>query len=96
MVGMFSLLGVLFGMPLDEVLKPLTISDSVQQALLSRAGEMGQLLCVVEAAERDDYEAMTACLQTLQIDTGSFNQIVADAYLWMQGVTAGKAGTPHA
>jgi hypothetical protein len=96
MVGMFSLLGVLFGMPLDAVLKPLTISDAVQQALLSREGELGQMLCVVESAERDDYPALVACLQSLQVDSGDFNRIVADAYLWMQNVTAGKAGSAHA
>src|SRR5471030_836304 len=46
MAGMFSLLGVLFGMPLAEVLQPLMISEAVQQALLSREGELGQLLLV--------------------------------------------------
>jgi hypothetical protein len=96
MVGMFSLLGVLFGMPLDEVLKPLTVSDAVQQALLSREGELGRLLCVVESAERDDYATLTEELRALQIDNGHFNRIVADAYLWMQSVTAGKAGSSHA
>jgi c-di-GMP-related signal transduction protein len=96
MVGMFSLLGVLFGMPLEEVLKPLTISDSVQQALLSHDGEMGQLLCVVEAAEREDYDALNACLEALQLDTAAFNRIVVDACLWMQDITAGKTGSPHA
>ena len=96
MVGMFSLLGVLFGMPLEEVLKPLTVSEAVQQALLSRAGELGQLLQVVEAAERDDTVALNASLQPLQIEADTFNRIVTDAYLWMQGVAAGKAGSPHA
>ena len=96
MVGMFSLLGVLFGMTLDEVLKPLTVSDAVQQALLAREGELGALLSLVEAAERDDYPALTAGLQSLQIDNDHFNRIVADAYLWMQSVTSGKAGNSHA
>ncbi|MCU6499583.1 HDOD domain-containing protein [Rugamonas sp. A1-17] len=96
MAGMFSLLGVLFGMPLAEVLKPLTISEAVQQALLMREGELGQLLGVVEAAEHDDMAALTRGLQALQIDGASFNQIQAEAYLWMQGVAAGKAGNPHA
>jgi len=96
MVGMFSLLGVLFGMTLDEVLKPLTVSDAVQQALLARAGELGALLSLVESAERDDYPALTAGLQSLQIDNDHFNRIVADAYLWMQSVTSGKAGNSHA
>jgi len=96
MTGMFSLLGVLFGMPLAEVLKPLSISVSVQQALLAREGELGQLLDVVEAAEHDDIAALTQGLQALQIDNAGFNQIMADAYLWMQGVSVGKAGTPHA
>lgn len=96
MVGMFSLLGVLFGMPLEEVLKPLTISESVQQALLSHEGEMGQLLCVVESAEREDYEALAGCLAALQIEAAAFNRIAVDATVWMQSVAAGKAGSPHA
>ncbi len=96
MVGMFSLLGVLFGMPLEEVLKPLTISEAVQQALLEHGGEMGQLLCVVESAERADQAALDGCLAALQLDADTYNRIVIDAVLWMQDVTAGKAGSAHA
>ncbi|WP_373988003.1 EAL and HDOD domain-containing protein [Duganella sp. BuS-21] len=96
MVGMFSLLGVLFGMPLDAVLKPLTVSVSVQQALLSHEGDMGRLLCVVEAAERDDYAALSGCLEALQIDPLAYNRIAVDALLWMQDVAAGKTGSAHA
>nr|WP_315257405.1 HDOD domain-containing protein [uncultured Duganella sp.] len=95
MVGMFSLLGALFGMPLAEVLKPLTVGDAVQQALLAHEGELGRLLCVVESAEREEYDGLTACLAELQLDTVTFNRIVVDAYLWMQGVTAGKSGNVH-
>ncbi|WP_432379325.1 EAL and HDOD domain-containing protein [Duganella sp. P38] len=95
MVGMFSLLGALFGMPLEDVLKPLTISPAVHQALLAHEGELGQLLCVVEAAERGDCGCLGDCLSALQIDSASFNRILIDAYLWMQGVTAGKTGGAH-
>ncbi|MRW88024.1 HDOD domain-containing protein [Pseudoduganella sp. FT26W] len=96
MVGMFSLLGVLFGMPLEEVLQPLTISESVQQALLAHEGDMGRLLCVVESAEQEDHAALQACLAVLQLDMATYNRIMVDACVWMQGVSAGKAGTPHA
>lgn len=95
MVGMFSLLGALFGMPLEEVLKPLTISDAVQQALLAHEGELGRLLCVVESAEREEYTGLDGCLSDLQLDTDTYNRVIADAYLWMQGVTAGKTGSAH-
>lgn len=96
MVGMFSLLGVLFGLPLAQVLQPLAVSESVQQALLAHEGELGQLLCVVESAEQEDYHSLSACLQSAQLDSETFNRIVTDAWLWMQDVVAGKAGSPHA
>ncbi|MET0321773.1 MAG: HDOD domain-containing protein [Duganella sp.] len=92
MVGMFSLLGVLFGMALPDVLKPLTISESVQQALLAHEGELGQLLSLVEAAERDDHQALAPALLALQVEPAQFGQIVVEAYLWMQTIAAGKAG----
>jgi hypothetical protein len=93
MVGMFSLLGVLFGMALTEVLKPLTISEAVQQALLAHEGELGQLLALVEAAERDDHQALAPALLALQVDPARFSQNVVDAYLWMQAIAAGKTGS---
>ena len=96
MVGMFSLLGVLFGLSLEEVLKPLTMSEAVQQALLAHEGGLGDLLGVVEAAERNDHTALAERLHALQLDTDGFNQVAAEAYLWMQTVASGKAGKPHA
>jgi EAL and modified HD-GYP domain-containing signal transduction protein len=92
MVGMFSLLGVLFGLSLVEVLRPLTMSESVQQALLAHEGELGELLAIVEAAEGDDRAALAGRLPALQIDPDAFNQIVVDAYLWMQTVAPARAG----
>jgi EAL and modified HD-GYP domain-containing signal transduction protein len=96
MVGMFSLLGVLFGMPLADILQPLTIGEAAQQALLEHDGELGQLLALVEAAENGDHAALNDHLQNLQIDAESFNQIIADANLWMQEVASGKSGNAHA
>ena len=96
MVGMFSLLGMLFGMPLAEVLQPLTIGETVQQALLAHEGELGRLLWLVESAEREEYDGLVQRLAQLPLDTATFNRIVADAYRWMQDVTAGKAGGAHA
>jgi EAL and modified HD-GYP domain-containing signal transduction protein len=96
MVGMFSLLGVLFGMPLAEVLAPLTISDAAQQALLDKQGELGELLALVEAAERGDFAAVAGRLEALQLDGAEFNRVVADAHLWMLSVATDRAGSGHA
>ena len=54
MTGMFSLLGVLFGMPLAEVLAPLSLSEGVVAALLRGEGELGALLAEAAALTRVD------------------------------------------
>jgi len=51
MAGLFSLLGVLFGQPLAEVLRTLALPDALVAALLRGEGELGALLARVEAAE---------------------------------------------
>ncbi|MFA9217181.1 MAG: EAL and HDOD domain-containing protein [Sphingomonadaceae bacterium] len=96
MVGMFSLLGVLFGMALSDVLQPLTISDEVRLALLEQGGELGQLLSLLEAGERGDFAALATQLGALGLDAEVYNQAVADANLWMQGVAGSKTGSAHA
>ena len=94
MVGMFSLLGVLFGMPLPEVLEPLTVSDAVAQALLAREGELGALLALVEAAERRDFAALAAQLPALPLEPDDFNRIIGESHSWMLGVATDK-GQAH-
>lgn len=92
MTGMFSLLGALFGLALDELLQPLVISDAVRAALLSRDGELGALLALVEHAERGDFAALTAQLAALQIGVDDYNRSIAAATLWMLDVAAGAGG----
>lgn len=92
MVGMFSLLGVLFGVPLAELLAPLNLSDAAQQALVSKSGELGELLGMVEAAEHCDMVAVAKGLDALQVPALDFNRLVAEANLWMLSVTGEVGG----
>ena len=91
--GMFSLLGVLFGMPLAEVLAPLSISEPVQEALLEFKGELGTALRLCEAAEEGDFGAVTTCLQELGIEVPQFNDAIVDANHWMIGAVTGSHGS---
>ena len=54
MAGMFSLLGVLFGLPLTEVLSPVDLSAPLEAALLEKKGEIGDVLSALEAADAFD------------------------------------------
>ena len=54
MVGILSLLDALFNLPMESLIPPLNLSEPVQQALLNRHGELGQMLKLIEATERAD------------------------------------------
>ena len=96
MTGMFSLLGVLFGMPLAEVLAPLAISNAVRAALLEREGELGALLALVEGAERGDFADVSGKLAGLQLDAADFNEAVLEAAGWMLEVVKESKGETNA
>ncbi|WP_088708276.1 EAL and HDOD domain-containing protein [Noviherbaspirillum denitrificans] len=96
MAGMFSLLGVLFGMPLEEVLRPLRISETLLGALLRREGDIGRLLTLAEAAEGRDLPAVEACLQGLHLAAAEFNLLNVQAHNWMLDVVRESAGGQHA
>lgn len=96
MAGMFSLLGVLFGMPLEEVLRPLKISDTLQAALLRREGDVGRLLEMAEAAEQQNFAALAACIETFHLTAEEFNMLNVQAHAWMLDVVRESAGGKHA
>lgn len=94
MAGMFSLLGILFGMPLAEVLNPLKISDDIRSAVLQKEGELGALLDTVEQAEQG--VARPDRLEQWQMNAVDFHLIQIEAFSWMLDVIKETGGGKHA
>ena len=76
MTGVFSLLDVLLGMPMDEIVATLSLPGAAAAALLGRDGELGRLLALVE---RDPDSAM---LVRAGIDPQAFWHSQLHAFHW--------------
>ena len=96
MTGMFSMLGILFGMALPEVLKPLQVSEAMVDALLRFEGEMGLLLRCVECIEQGDQAAVTSLLGELQLTPEHIAVFNFEAFHWMLGIVQETQGGSHA
>lgn len=88
MAGMFSMLGVLFGQPLEDVLRPLKLSESMLDALFQHRGEVGALLRAWEAAENADGPALAQALARWNITPSTYNTLLVQACQWMLSITS--------
>ncbi len=91
-VGMFSLLGALFGLPTEQLIRPLNLADNIVGALLEGRGELGILLRMAEAAERADGEALASALAQAGLSWRVFAQAQFQACRWMLDVTRENSG----
>jgi EAL and modified HD-GYP domain-containing signal transduction protein len=62
MIGILSLIDVLFGTSMEDITSKLNLTDDIRQALLSRNGELGELLNLVERLEKLDFEGVAKSL----------------------------------
>ena len=85
MVGMFSLLGVLLGMPLAEILGPLKLNVLFENALLRHEGDIGPLLQCIEASEYFDEANVRQILEKHGLDPETWNLLTLEAHQWMLG-----------
>lgn len=86
LVGMFSLLDILFGIPLPEILAPLKLGQDITDALLDHQGELGQLLSLAIRAER---AALTLDdLAAVQVTVDMYSQSLVHAYRWASRVSS--------
>lgn len=67
MMGMFSTLGTLMELPLEQALSELPLSDEVKNALISGEGKCGDLFGLVLCYHNADWACMTNHAQTLGI-----------------------------
>jgi len=58
MTGFLSVLDVLFGAPMDEMINQLNLNEDIRLALLNRKGLLGDFLRLVEKLERVDSHGM--------------------------------------
>lgn len=82
MAGMFSLLDVLFGMPLAEILEPLYLPENVLEGLQKRSGRLGLLLDLTEQACSGNLPLLQANLIANGIDTEVFCRALVQACAW--------------
>lgn len=76
LMGMFSTLGKLMRMPLNEVLVQLPVGDEIKDALLKQEGRAGLLYKLIMAYEKADWRAMSESAAELNIP----QSIIAQKY----------------
>ncbi len=81
-VGIFSLLDVMLGIPLDEALHLLSLPPTVVEALEQGTGPFAPLLALVKACEGEDDAAFTAAASVLPFSSHQINMAHMDALAW--------------
>jgi len=83
-VGAFSLLDVLFDEPMEKLLQPLNIADSMRDALLKRDGPYMPLLLLAEAIEKADESRIDTIHQALGITIETVYDAYTEAFAWAE------------
>lgn len=84
--GMFSLLDRLLGIPMEEVLENIQLSEPVCQALLGREGMYGPFLALAEACEHGNSDNIGALAESLFISPTQVNEAHLAALAWAQNL----------
>lgn len=84
-VGMFSLLEQILGIPVSQVVNQLALPGAIAQALLSREGKYGPFILLADECEREG--GCTGNLaDTLFLTASSVNNKHLSAMAWAQGI----------
>lgn len=97
--GMFSLLGVLFGLPLEEVLRPLNLGPEMEAALCRLEGEAGVRLRFatrLETAAGQRSGDFADALAALDLGVGTVADLSLEAMAWTIDVVRENPGETHA
>ena len=86
--GIFSMLDVMLGLPMDQAVKLLTLPDEVVDALLHRTGPLGTYLKLTEACETGDEDVFREASESLGLSSQEVNWAHLQALAWSDGIPA--------
>lgn len=87
MVGIMSLMPALIGLPIEEIIAPLGLADSVRTALTGGDGELGCMLKVTEACETGELQILSQNLQHLPgLSAKALNRAQTQALQWANNI----------
>ncbi|MBH93240.1 HDOD domain-containing protein [Idiomarina sp.] len=82
LAGMLSLLDIILGVPMDDVLKQLPLSSEITKGLKSREGVWGYLLQMTEIYERGEWDALDKHPLKQKLNGTDIGQLYIDASQW--------------
>lgn len=86
MVGILSLLDVLFETPMEEIISNLNLNDDVSSALLNREGRLGKMLMLTEKLEVTDFDAVTVLLGECGVSLDQLLAAQLEAFNWRSSI----------
>jgi c-di-GMP-related signal transduction protein len=92
-VGIFSLLDTLLGLPMEKALESIALPEAVTQTLLHRKGLFAPFLELTEACETVNEEAFARCANLLQLSNHQVNMAHLQALIWAESIAAEAAST---
>lgn len=93
MTGMFSMLDVMIGRPLDEILTTINVSDQVKTALGPGGNTHGDVLRLVLSYERGDWDALAQWSEKLGIDRSLIPDMYCTSVEWADTVFESQGAT---
>ena len=82
LVGLLSLLDVLFQVPMEKILSHIELSDEVTSALLQRGGPLGTPLKLVESYENADWEVAQQLADASDVPEDILGNLYIDSLHW--------------
>jgi len=84
--GLFSLLDVVMNMPMEEVLKQISLPAEITEAILSQRGPYAPYLALAIACEQDDLTSIETLSAQIGRDVAEINAVHLEALVWVQEI----------
>jgi len=84
LVGLLSLMDVVFNKELKELMKEFNIGSELKEAVVDKKGELGFLLETVNAYEKDDVSALQSNFEKIGLSFDKFNEIMLETFEYVE------------